>query len=199
MANLTSKTMQERDFQKITSAQKVLKILGTIVTYIFLIVVAFIVLLPFYWMILSSVKTMNEYMKDPPSFLVTFWQNEGQQASSGLIYYKDLVFQNYSHVFTKINLGQLFLNTIIVGVVSTILSLIITILSAFAFARLQFKGRDALFAALLATMMIPGELFTITNYSGLDPEVPLSTYGARIDNGPYPRARTFSVGLNVQF
>ena len=164
MANLTSKTMQERDFQKITSAQKVLKILGTIATYAFLIIVAFVVLLPFYWMILSSVKTMNEYMKDPPSFLVTFWQTEGHELSSGLIYYKDLVFQNYSHVFTKINLGQLFANTIFVGVVSTILSLIITILSAFAFARLQFKGRDALFAALLATMMIPGELFTITNY-----------------------------------
>ena len=52
----------------------------------------------------------------------------------------------------------------IVGVVSTLLSLVITVLSAFAFARLEFKGRDAMFAALLATMMIPGELFTITNY-----------------------------------
>ena len=52
-----------------------------------------------------------------------------------------------------------------VGIVSTILSLIITVLSAFAFARLEFKGKDALFAALLATMMIPGELFTITNYA----------------------------------
>jgi multiple sugar transport system permease protein len=52
----------------------------------------------------------------------------------------------------------------IVGIVSTILSLIITVLSAFAFARLEFKGKDALFGALLATMMIPGELFTITNY-----------------------------------
>ena len=53
----------------------------------------------------------------------------------------------------------------IVGVVSTLLSLVITVLSAFAFARLEFKGRDAMFGALLATMMIPGELFTITNYS----------------------------------
>ena len=53
----------------------------------------------------------------------------------------------------------------IVGVVSTILSLVITVLSAFAFARLEFKGRETLFAALLATMMIPGELFTITNYA----------------------------------
>ena len=160
MANLTSKTMQEKDFQKVTSTQKVFRTIGTIVTYVFLIVVAFTVLLPFYWMLLSSVKTMTDYMQDPPSFLVSFWKSD----SKTFIYYKDLVFQNYSHVFTNINLGQLFANTIFVGVVSTVLSLIITVLSAFAFARLEFKGRDALFAALLATMMIPGELFTITNY-----------------------------------
>ena len=61
-------------------------------------------------------------------------------------------------------LGQLFANTVYVGVISTVLSLIITVLSAFAFARLEFKGKNALFGALLATMMIPGELFTITNY-----------------------------------
>jgi multiple sugar transport system permease protein len=58
----------------------------------------------------------------------------------------------------------LFLNTVFVGLVSTILSLVVTVLSAFAFARLEFKGKNALFAMLLATMMIPGELFTITNY-----------------------------------
>ena len=57
------------------------------------------------------------------------------------------------------------MNTLYVGIVSTLLSLVITVLSAFAFARLEFKGRDALFAFLLATMMIPGELFTITNYA----------------------------------
>ena len=62
------------------------------------------------------------------------------------------------------NLGTLFRNTVYVGLVSTGLSLIITVLSAFAFARLEFKGKNTLFAFLLATMMIPGELFTITNY-----------------------------------
>ena len=62
------------------------------------------------------------------------------------------------------NLGKLVVNTMIVGVVYTLLSLVITVLSAFAFARLEFKGKEALFSALLATMMIPGELFTITNY-----------------------------------
>ena len=72
---------------------------------------------------------------------------------------------NYVEAFTAAGLGRLFLNTMYVGVVSTILSLIITVLSAFAFARLEFKGRDAMFGLLLGTMMIPGELFTITNYS----------------------------------
>ena len=54
----------------------------------------------------------------------------------------------------------------------------------------------------LSSLSVYGQMenvFTITGYSGLDPEVPLSTYGARIDNGPYPRARTFSMGVNVQF
>ena len=72
---------------------------------------------------------------------------------------------NYLDAFTTGGLGRLFLNTMYVGIVSTVLSLIITVLSAFAFARLEFKGKDLLFAGLLATMMIPGELFTITNYA----------------------------------
>lgn len=71
---------------------------------------------------------------------------------------------NYVEAFNAASLGRLFMNTLFVGVVSTLLSVIITVLSAFAFARLEFKGKDTLFAALLATMMIPGELFTITNY-----------------------------------
>ena len=147
MANLTSRTMKERDYSKVTSTQKVFKVLGTIINYAFLLLVAFSVLLPFYWMIISSVKSMTEYMQNPP----TLFPNE-------------IHLENYLYAFETANLGKLFLNTVFVGVVSTILSLIVTILSAFAFARLEFKGRDALFAALLATMMIPGELFTITNY-----------------------------------
>jgi multiple sugar transport system permease protein len=71
---------------------------------------------------------------------------------------------NYKEAFSTANLSTLFMNTAYVGIVSTILSLVVTVLSAFAFARLEFKGREALFGLLLATMMIPGELFTITNY-----------------------------------
>ncbi|MBP3378824.1 MAG: carbohydrate ABC transporter permease [Clostridia bacterium] len=109
---------------------------------------ALIVLFPFYWMIISSLKSLAEYRESVP----TFWPRQ-------------ILFSNYATAFTTAKLGQLFINTMIVGIVSTLLSLVITVLSAFAFARLEFKGKDAMFAALLATMMIPGELFTITNYS----------------------------------
>ena len=147
MADLTTRTMEEKDFSRVTSMQKALRIGGTVLNYASLILVAFTVLLPFYWMIISSVKSMDEYMLNPPT-----------------LFPRDFHFENYLLAFETVNLQRLFLNTIFVGVVSTLLSLVITILSAFAFARLEFKGKNALFAGLLATMMIPGELFTITNY-----------------------------------
>lgn len=115
--------------------------------YLFLIVMALIVLFPFYWMLISSVKSLEEYRLSVP----TFWP-------------RALLLSNYLTAFTTASLGRLFMNTMIVGLISTLLSLVITILTAFAFARLEFKGKELLFAALLATMMIPGELFTITNY-----------------------------------
>lgn len=139
--------MQERDMHKITTKQKIVKIVVTTLCYLFLAAVAIIILFPFYWMIISSLKTLDEY-KEP---IATFFPMERDWA-------------NYAEAFDVGNLGMLFLNTVFVGVVSTILSLIITVLSAFAFARLEFKGKNILFAALLATMMIPGELFTITNF-----------------------------------
>ena len=148
MANtLTKRTMQEKDFSKVTSTQKVFKVLGTVLNYAFLIIVAFTVLLPFYWMLISSLKSTTEYMRNPPT-----------------LFPHEFHFENFLFAFQIGNLKRLFMNTIFVGLVSTALSLVITILSAFAFARLEFKGKNALFAALLATMMIPGELFTITNY-----------------------------------
>ena len=147
MADLSTRTMQEKDFSKVTSVQKGLRIAGTVLNYAFLLLVAFTVLLPFYWMLISSVKSLQEYRLDPPTLIPM-----------------EFHFDNYLFAFETVNLQRLFLNTVFVGVVSTLLSLVITILSAFAFARLEFKGKNALFAGLLATMMIPGELFTITNY-----------------------------------
>ncbi len=142
------KTMHIQNLEKVSIHQKVIFVFVQVLLYAFLLVMAAVVLFPFYWMIISSLKSLDEYRMSVPTFFP-----------------KKILFSNYATAFTTANLGRLFLNTFYVGVVSTVLSLIITILSAFAFARLEFKGKDALFAALLATMMIPGELFTITNYS----------------------------------
>ena len=139
--------MQERDIRTKTIGQKIFKILGKTGTYAFLLIMALIVLFPFYWMIISSLKTLAEYRQAIP----TFWPRE-------------VMWGNYVEAFQTAKLGDLFMHTLYVGVVSTIISLVITVLSAFAFARLEFKGKEVLFGALLATMMIPGELFTITNY-----------------------------------
>jgi len=141
-------TMHAKDMGMEAARSRIIKALVKIGTYLFLGTMALIVLFPFYWMIISSLKTLDEYRLSVP----TFWP-------------KTVMFSNYADAFTTASLGRLFLNTMYVGIVSTILSLVITVLTAFAFARLDFKGKDLLFAGLLATMMIPGELFTITNYA----------------------------------
>ena len=140
--------MKEQNMQQVSAQQKIVRFLVKFFLYAFLAVMALIVLFPFYWMIISSLKTLDEYRLSVP----TFWPQR-------------MMLRNYVDAFTTANLGRLFINTMIVGVVSTLLSLVITVLSAFAFARLEFKGRETMFALLLATMMIPGELFTITNYA----------------------------------
>ncbi len=145
---MDKKIMHAKNMQQTSLQSRVGKSTVQFFTYAFLIVMALIVLFPFYWMIISSLKTLEEYRLNVP----TFWP-------------KRIMFSNYAEAFSTANLGDLFVNTMIVGVVSTLLSLVITVLSAFAFARLEFKGRDTLFTLLLATMMIPGELFTITNYT----------------------------------
>ena len=140
--------MQEQNIQQVSTQQRIVKLIVMVAVYAFLLVMALIVLFPFYWMIASSLKSLAEYRLSVPTFIPKSW-----------------MFSNYIDAFTTANLGKLFMNTLYVGVVSTILSLIITVLSAFAFARLEFKGKNTMFAALLGTMMIPGELFTITNYA----------------------------------
>ena len=140
--------MHEQDLQQVSAQQRVMQVLVKSFTYLFLGVMALIVLFPFYWMIISSLKSLDEYRFNVP----TLWPQK-------------IIWANYAKAFDTADLGQLFMNTAYVGIVSTLLSLVITVLSAFAFARLEFKGKDMMFGALLATMMIPGELFTITNYA----------------------------------
>ena len=148
MAKETIKTMHERDISAERTRSRAVGIIAKAFCYAFLIFMALVVLFPFYWMINSSLKSLAEYRQSVP----TFWPQK-------------VLWSNYAEAFTAASLGRLFFNTAYVGIVSTILSLVITILSAFAFARLEFRGKNLLFSALLATMMIPGELFTITNYS----------------------------------
>ena len=140
-------TLHEKNLQTVSTKQRAMKIVVQVLLYTFLSIMALIVVFPFYWMIISSLKTTVEYRLPVPT-----------------LFPQQIMWSNYVEAFSAANLGRLFINTVIVGIVSTLLSLVITILSAFAFARLEFKGKNALFAALLATMMIPGELFTITNY-----------------------------------
>ena len=147
MGNKNMSTMHAKDLQQVSSTQRIAGAFVQFGTYLFLGIMALIVLFPFYWMIISSLKTEAEYRMNNPTFFP-----------------QTIVWGNYAEAFSAANLGTLFMNTLFVGVVSTALSLVITVLSAFAFARLEFKGKNAMFGALLATMMIPGELFTITNY-----------------------------------
>lgn len=159
MADNMNVTLQEKDLKKVSTAQTVTMIISKTLTYAFLILIAIIVLFPFYWMIISSLKSLSEYKLSVPT-----------------LFPKQILWHNYVEAFDAANLGTLFKNTVIVGVVSTLLSLVITVLSAFAFARLEFRGKNALFAALLATMMIPGELFTITNYQTVNEFGWMDTY-----------------------
>ena len=148
MSEQKIKTMQERDMNRMTQRQRITKIVVQTMLYAFLIAMAIVIIFPFYFMLISSVKELAEY-REP---VQTLWPRK-------------IILFNYVDAFNTADLGRLFLNTMYVGIVSTLLSLIITVLTAFAFARLEFKGKNAMFAALLATMMIPGELFTITNYA----------------------------------
>lgn len=159
MSDRSISVVREKDMHKVTSKQRVIKILSLVLLYAFLFIMAFIVIFPFYWMLISSVKSVSEYRLSVPT-----------------LFPKEILWSNYVDAFEAGSLGRLFLNTMYVGIVSTLLSLVITVLSAFAFARLEFKGKNALFAALLATMMIPGELFTITNYATVNSFKWMNTY-----------------------
>lgn len=117
-----------------------------IFTYVFLTVMALIVILPFYWMVNTALKTYSESTALSQTFLPSFqWAN-------------------FYSAWVVGNIGQYVANTIFVAVVSTFFTVIVTILSAFAFAKLEFKGNGLVFGVFLATMMIPGEMMVITNY-----------------------------------
>ena len=164
------KVMNEKNIQRVSKTQTFAKLFGQIAIYTFLGIMALIVLFPFYFMIVSSLKSLEEYRLAVPTLIPQAWKFTNYTdilipyefaEANGLV--GTLV--STDAVNNEFDLFTLFRNTMFVGIVSTIFSVVITVLCAFAFARLNFKGKNALFAALLGTMMIPGELFTITNYA----------------------------------
>ena len=136
------------DYTKIDKAAKGRSRIVKGITYTLLTVWALVVLFPFYWMILSSVKSYSAYNSEyiPQFFTLS------------------PTMENYVSAFTAVPLGDYFLNTLIFTLATTALMLIVTILAAFAFARLNFPGRDLAFTVFLSLMMIPNELVVITNF-----------------------------------
>lgn len=119
-----------------------------ILIYMLLILWGIIVLFPFYWMILTSVKSYGSYNGEyVPKFFTL-----------------SPTFENYVTAFTAVPLAKYFFNTLIFTVVTTAIMMVVVVLSAFAFARLDFKGKDILFSLFLSLMMIPNELVIITNF-----------------------------------
>ena len=124
------------------------KIVTKTITYTLLILWALVVLFPFYWMVLTSFKSYSAYNSEyiPKFFTLS------------------PTLQNYVDAFTAVPLGRYFLNTVLFTVVTTALMLVVIILAAFAFARLDFRGKNVAFVIFLSLMMIPNELVIITNF-----------------------------------
>ncbi len=139
---------ENQDFEKIEKRAELKKSIENIVRYAFLIFWAIIVLFPFYWMILTSFKSYSSY--------------NGEYIPK--LYVTSPTFQNYVDAFTEVSLGRYLVNTFVFTVVTTAIMLVIVVLSAFAFSRLQFRGKNIVFALFLSLMMIPNELVIITNY-----------------------------------
>ena len=116
--------------------------------YLLLTVWALVVLFPFYWMLLTSIKSHGAYSSERiPQFFTLY-----------------PTIQNYISAFTAVPLARYFLNTVIFALATTAIMLVVTVLAAFSFARLDFKGKDLAFTIFLSLMMIPSELVVITNF-----------------------------------
>ena len=138
----------ELSFEQAEKRAKTLNLIRNIFLYFFLGLFALVVLFPFYWMVLTSFKSYSAYNAEfTPKF-----------------YTLSPTLENYREAFTAVNLSRYFLNTVIFAMATTALMQLVIILAAFAFARLKFVGKHALFTAYLSLMMIPTELVIITNF-----------------------------------
>ena len=140
--------MNNTDYQKIALGAARRERAGKIGLYIFLTLWALMVLFPFYWMLLTSVKSYSAYNSEyVPKFFTLA-----------------PTLQNYVDAFTLVPLARYFTNTIIFTLATTALMMLVIVPAAFAFARLEFRGKNLLFTLFLSLMMIPSELVVITNF-----------------------------------
>ena len=136
------------DYEQIEAGARRKKRIRTLFTDFVLVLWAVIVLFPFYWMLLTSVKSYGSYNSEFIPRLFTL----------------SPTLENYGSAFSQVPLGRYFLNTLVFTGITTALMLFVTVLAAFAFSRLRFRGRDLIFTAFLSLMMIPTELVVITNF-----------------------------------
>lgn len=136
------------NYKIIEQKEKRRELLMNIALYFFLVLWAIVVLFPFYWMVLTSLKSYGAYNAE---YIPQF-------------YTLNPTLENYVTAFTSVNLAKYFLNTIIFTLTTTGIMMIVTIFAAFAFARLEFKGKNLVFTLFLSLMMIPSELVVITNF-----------------------------------
>ena len=136
------------DYEQIEAAAKRKKRIRTFFIGLLLTLWAILVLFPFYWMLLTSVKSYGSYNSEYIPKLFTLHPT----------------LENYASAFSQVPLARYFLNTLIFTVITTGLMLVVTVLAAFAFSRLRFPGRDLIFTLFLSLMMIPTELVVITNF-----------------------------------
>ena len=136
------------DYEKIERSEKRRQIFGKGVIYLFLTVWALIVLFPFYWMLLTSVKSYGSYNAEHiPAFFTT-----------------SPTLENYTAAFTAVPLAKYLINTLFFTVVTTAVMMLVITFAAYAFARLNFPGKNLVFTLFLSLMMIPAELVVITNF-----------------------------------
>ncbi len=139
---------QHIDFESMEESAKRAERIRKTITYGLLSLWAVIVLFPFYWMLLTSVKSYSSYNAE---YIPTFIP-------------RDPTLQNYRDAFTQVPLAGYLMNTVIFAVITTALMVVVSVLAAYAFARLRFRGKHLLFTLFLSLMMIPTELVVITNF-----------------------------------
>ena len=135
-------------YEKIEQRSRIRSRASSAVIAVLLTLWALMVLFPFYWMVLTSVKSYSAYNSEYiPKFLTLF-----------------PTLQNYTDAFRTVPLGKYFVNTIVFTAATTAIMLVVIVPAAFAFARLEFRGKNLAFTLFLSLMMIPNELVVITNF-----------------------------------